>query len=107
MLDLSPEFWKWIGGQIGVLVIAYFGLKQTVAVLSTRHDSLEQKFDAENKEIKEKLETLSDLLVKSARYEERQARADEHILLIRKDLDDIKHYKGFVTSGPVIPPSVS
>jgi hypothetical protein len=98
MLDLSPEFWKWFIGQAMMLVVAYFGLKQTVAVLSTRHDSLEEKFDEKTKDIESELKELRVLLVSSARYEERQARADEHIVLIRKELDDLKHGEGWVNS---------
>lgn len=98
MFDLSSEFWRWILGQAGILIVAYFGLRQTVAVLSTRHDSLEDKFDDKTKNIEGELKELRVLLIQSARYEERQARADEHIVLIRKELDDLKHGEGWINS---------
>ena len=80
-----------------------------MAVLTSRFDSLEEKVDektaALERSLKEetaaqdgKIEKLGELFINSARYEERQARADEHILLIRKELDDIKSSERFYHS---------
>jgi hypothetical protein len=95
MPDLRPELWLQLGGYAMMLIVAYFGLRQTVAVLSSKMTSLEMQLSEQNK----KIEKVEELFISSARYEERQARADEHILLIRKELDDLKHYKGFVNGG--------
>lgn len=97
--NLRPEFWLQLLAYIAMLVVAYFGLRQTVAVLTTRHDSLESKFDEKTKDIEDELKGLRGLLVQTARYEERQARADEHILLMRKELDGLKNGRGWI-NGP-------
>ena len=91
---LRPEFWLQLIAYIAMLVVAYFGLRQTVAVLSSRLESMETQMTVQNT----KIDKLEELFIQSARYEERQANADQHIVLIRKDIDELKHGQGFVNS---------
>ena len=108
--NLRPEFWLQLLAYLAMLVVAYFGLRQTVAVLSTRHDSLEKKVDEKieglESALKEatrdqntKLEKLGELLVQNARYEERQLNTDKQILLLRNEFNELKHGQGFI-NGP-------
>ncbi len=110
MPDLRPEFWLQLFAYAVMIIVAYFGLRQTVAVLTTRLDSLEEKVDEKTTALEEslksetavqnaKIDKLGELFVQSARYEERQANADQHIVLLRKELDEIKHGQGFI-NGP-------
>lgn len=128
MFDLRPEFWLQLGFYAATLVVAYFGLRQTVALMLQRVGFLEKKIDDKTKILEDKIgektddleETLKretdaqnrkidtqsteigklgELLIKTIRHEERLARQDEHILLIRKEIDDIKHGQGFI-NGP-------
>jgi len=92
---LRPEFWLQLIAYVAMLVVAYFGLRQTVAVLSSRLGSLETQMTVQNT----KIDKLEGLFIQSARYEERQANADQHILLLRKEIDELKHGQGYV-NGP-------
>lgn len=93
--SLRPEFWLQLIAYVAMLVVAYFGLRQTVAVLSSRLGSLETQMTVQNT----KIDKLEGLFIQSARYEERQAHADEHILLLRKEIDGLKNGQGFI-NGP-------
>ncbi len=93
--NLRPEFWLQLVGSACMLVAAYFGLRQTVAVLTSQFSSLQTQMTAQNT----KIDKLEELFVQSARYEERQVNTDKHILLIRKEIDDLKHGQGYI-NGP-------
>src|SRR5437879_13367034 len=95
MLDLRPEFWLQLAAYATMIAVAYFGLRQTVVVISSRLGGLEAQVTVQNI----KIDKLEDLFIKSARYEERQASADQHIVLIRKEIDELKHGQGYV-NGP-------
>ena len=125
---LRPEFWLQLIAYIAMLVVAYFGLRQTVALVLQRVGFLETKVDEKAAALESKIEDktdilqeslkretdaqnrkidmqsieigkLGELLVKTIRHEERLARQDEHILLLRKEFDELKHGQGFV-NGP-------
>lgn len=126
--NLRPEFWLQILSYVAMLVVAYFGLKQTLALavqqikflkekideikasLETKiedktgdlEETLKRETDAQNRKIdlqSVEIGKLGELLVKTIRHEERLARQDEHILLLRKEFDDLKHGQGFI-NGP-------
>ena len=121
MFDMSSEFWKWLLGQAAILVVAYFGLEKTVAVLSSKHDTLEKKVDEKiesleaelkavssdqkeaNTEQNVKLNQITDLLVRSARFEERQSNTDQQLALLRAEVYELRHYRGFVNGAPNVP----
>jgi hypothetical protein len=126
--SLRPEFWLQLVGYAAMLIVAYFGLRQTVALVLQRVGFLEKKIDEKTSALEAKIEDktedledalkretdaqnrkidmqsteigkLGELLVKTIRHEERLARQDEHILLLRKEFDDLKHGQGFI-NGP-------
>lgn len=126
--NLRPEFWLQAGFYAIMSLGVFFGLRQTVALMLQRVGFLEKKLDDNTKGLEEKIEEktddledtlkretdaqnrkidtqsveigkLGELLIKTIRHEERLARQDEHILLIRKEIDDIKHGQGFI-NGP-------
>ena len=120
--------WINIAAYVGAMIVGYFGLRQTVALVlqkvgflettigektafleSTIEDktsylenSLRRETDAQNRKIdmqSVEIGKLGELLVKTIRHEERLARQDEHILLIRKEMDELKHGQGYI-NGP-------
>ena len=115
--NLRPEFWLQLAGYAGMLTVAYFGLRQTVALVLQRVTFLEDKIEETAETLRETLKRetesqnrkmdiqaveigkLGELLIKTIRHEERLARQDEHILLLRKEFDDLKHGQGFI-NGP-------
>ncbi len=126
--NLRPEFWLQAGFYVAGLFLAYFGLRQTVALILQRVGFLEVKIDEKTAALENKIEDktdsleeslrretdaqnrkidmqsieigkLGELLVKTIRHEERLARQDEHILLLRREFDDLKHGQGFI-NGP-------
>lgn len=121
MSDLRPEFWLQLFAYVTLPVGAYFALRQTVAVLSSqfvslkekleeRLDALDSKVDDKTAELEAslkeetkgqniKIDKLGDLFVQSARYEERLAHANQHIITLRTELNELKHWQGFVGSG--------
>lgn len=126
--NLRPEFWLQLIAYAAMLVVAYFGLKQTLALAVQQIKFLKEKIDEIKASLESKIEDktgdleetlkretdaqnrkidlqsveigkLGELLVKTIRHEERLARQDEHILLLRKEFDDLKHGQGFI-NGP-------
>lgn len=73
----------------------FFGMRQEIKLVAQRLGFLEKKVDLVTNEIGK----LGELLVQMGRYEERMLRYDEHMILMRKEIDALKHGEGFINSG--------
>lgn len=65
-------------------------------------DTVKKETDAQNRKIDTQsieIGRLGELLIKMGRYEERMLRYDDHILMMKREIDELKHGQGFV-NGP-------
>lgn len=82
-------------GALGGGALIFFGLRERVELISQRVGFLEKTVEKATTEIGK----LGELLIKMGRYEERMLSYDEHIILLRKEVEALKHGEGFINSG--------
>lgn len=87
---------------VGFLVassVFFFGMRQKIELIAQRLGFLETTVKNETEAQNRKIDSFGELLIKMGRYEERMLRYDDHMLLMRKDIDALKHGEGFINSG--------
>lgn len=73
----------------------FFGMRQKIELIAQRLGFLEKTVEKATNEIGK----LGELLIKMGRYEERMLSYDAHIILLRKEVEELKHGEGFINSG--------
>lgn len=86
---------------VGVL----YSMRGRIDLIAQRLGFLEDTVKKETEAQNRKLDTQSveigrfgDLLIKMGRYEERMLRTDEIIILMQKQIEELKHGQGFINS---------
>lgn len=86
--------------------VFFFGMRQKIELVAQRLGFLEDTVKKETAEQNKKLDAqsaeigkLGELLITMGRYEERMLRYGEDVLLIRREIDALKHGEGFINSG--------
>lgn len=99
--DLISLFGFLVGG-----AVFFFGLRQRIELVAQRlgflEDTYKRETDAQNHKIdtqSQEISKLGELLIQMGRYEERMLHYDERFILMKKEIEDLRHGQGFI-NGP-------
>lgn len=79
---------------LGFLVggaVFFFGMRQKIELLGQRLGFLEKTVEKATTEQNEKIDKLSELLIRMGRYEERMLRYDDRLISMSREIEGLKN----------------